>query len=57
MSETPGSPLPPSEPTDSHDRICGRCRKHFDADPTHVGGTIADWWLCDTCHSSLFGED
>lgn len=38
-------------------RACGRCRQISAADPHHVDGTIADWWLCDPCRLALLGDD
>jgi DNA-directed RNA polymerase subunit RPC12/RpoP len=37
-------------------RQCGRCRKHFDGDPTAHPHAVPDWWLCPRCRSRLLGD-
>lgn len=44
-----------SEPARSASRLCGRCRKAFDRDPTDPHATDTAWWLCPPCHEALVG--
>ena len=41
----------PAVPT----RLCGRCRKPSDRDPTDRPGSTADWFLCPPCRQVLLG--
>ena len=36
-------------------RQCGRCRAFFAGDDTLNPGTLQDWWLCDSCRTTLLG--
>lgn len=56
MSDPTGSTKPPCGQGTAPGRKCGRCRQIFAADPHHVDGTIADWWLCDPCRLVLLGD-
>lgn len=57
MSDPPGSPESPSDHASASGRRCGRCRQESAADPHHVDGTIADWWLCERCRPALLRAD
>jgi hypothetical protein len=56
MSDPTGSTKPPCGQGTAPGRKCGRCRQTSAADPHHVDGTIADWWLCDRCRLVLLGD-
>lgn len=49
----------PSEliPDNASRRQCGRCLQFFAPDPTLDPAPIEEWWLCETCHDRLMGNN
>lgn len=53
----PGAVGGPAMGSDApRERVCGRCRRTFPADPTLPDAQATDWWACDPCRTALFGD-